>query len=303
MHDDFLVAEVGTNHPGEIDYLGHIVQPNIAVITNVGESHLEGFGTIERVAAEKASLAKHVRSGGAIVVNGDREMVIRLISHPQAMMIRFGTSEQCDMRITRLTVEAEGVKFEINNKFKFDLPVLGVHNAMNGLAAIVVARRMGFEMEEIAEALKDFKLPSMRLELTKIGEFQVLNDAYNANPASMRSAIDVLKQFPTKGRRVFCCGQMMELGEKSEEFHRELGKRIGSNPVDVLVSVGEYSNQVVEEAVKAGMGVGRAFMFKTSEDAGISLKNILCPGDLVLVKGSRAMKMERLIERMKELSA
>jgi UDP-N-acetylmuramoyl-tripeptide--D-alanyl-D-alanine ligase len=301
VQDEFLVAEVGTNHPGEIDYLGSIVCPDIAVITNVGESHLEGLGNVERVAAEKASLAKHVRAGGAIVVNGDRELLMRLIGHPQAMVISFGLSDNNDMRITSLDIQPERVAFEINNRFKMVLPVLGAHNALNCLAAIVVARRLGFEMEEIAEGIKDFKLPSMRLEFSRIGPYKILNDAYNANPASMRSALETLEKFSISGRRVFCCGQMRELGPQSEQFHRELGKRIGSGSVDVLVAVGEYAKPLVEEAVRAGLASGRGWAFKDSAEAGEEIKNIIQPGDLILVKGSRAMKMEHLIEKVKGL--
>jgi UDP-N-acetylmuramoyl-tripeptide--D-alanyl-D-alanine ligase len=303
VHDDFLVVEMGTNHPGEIDYLGNIVRPNIAVITNVGESHLEGLGTLDRVAAEKASLAKHVHTGGAIVVNGDRELLLRLISHPQAMVISFGMSEHNDMRITALTAETDRVRFEVNNRFPFELPVLGGHNAINCLAAIVVARRLGFEMADIAEALKDFALPAMRLELAIVGDYRVLNDAYNANPASMACALDVLRGFDTAGRRVFCCGQMLELGEKSEQFHRELGRSIGSANLGALVAVGAFARQMVDAAVAAGLDSGRAWAFDSAAEAGKALKNILRPGDLILVKGSRSMKMELLIDRMKELAA
>ncbi|MFA5863378.1 MAG: UDP-N-acetylmuramoyl-tripeptide--D-alanyl-D-alanine ligase [Phycisphaerae bacterium] len=300
INDEFLVAEVGSNHPGEIDHLGSIVCPDIAVITNIGESHLEGLGSIERVAAEKASLTKHVRSGGAIVVNGDREMLLRLISHPQAMVISFGESENNDMRISSLAVESNCLRFEVNNHFKFELPVLGRHNALNCLAAIVVARRMGFEMADIAEALKDFKLPAMRLEVLQIGDKTVLNDAYNANPASMKSALETLEKYPTTGRRVFYCGQMKELGEQSEQFHRDLGRRIGSDHVDVLIAVGEYAKEVIHEAVSAGMPANHVWAFPDVVEAGKELKNIIKSGDLILVKGSRSMKMEQLIERMKE---
>ncbi len=298
-NDEFLVVEIGSNHPGEIDHLGSIVNPNIAVITNVGESHLEGFGTIERVAAEKASLVKHVKAGGAIVVNGDRELLLRVISHPQAMVISFGLSANNDMRISALSTEMDGVHFEVNGKFKFHLPVLGEHNAMNCLSAIVVARRMGFEMNEIADALKDFKLPGMRLEMMKIGQYCVLNDAYNANPASMATALDVLQRYPSKGRKVFFCGQMNELGDQAEKYHRELGRRIGRHSIDVLVAVGSYSSQLVEEAIKSGLPAKNTMAFGTAAEAGEAVKQIVLPGDLILVKGSRSIRMEQIIEKLK----
>jgi UDP-N-acetylmuramoyl-tripeptide--D-alanyl-D-alanine ligase len=296
--DEFLVAEVGTNHPGEIDQLGGIVRPDVAVIVNAGESHLEGFGSVDRVAAEKASLAKHVKSGGAVVVNGDRELLSKLVGESSAPAIRFGFSEANDMRITSLESDAAGVRFEVNGKFWFELPVLGRHNALNGLAAIVVARRMGFEMEEIGEAMKDFTLPGMRLELTKVGDVTILNDAYNANPASMGAALEVLRDYPAMGRRVFCCGQMFELGQRTREYHLELARKIGEAGVDVMVAVGEYAEAMVKEAKSAGMKAKQTYAFSTSEAAGEAIGKIVRGGDLVLVKGSRMTAMEKIIEKV-----
>jgi UDP-N-acetylmuramoyl-tripeptide--D-alanyl-D-alanine ligase len=301
--DDFLVVEVGTNHPGEIDHLGSIVRPDIAAIINVGESHLEGFGSIERVAAEKSALAKYVKPGGAVIANGDREILLRLIGKPDAMMISYGLAENNDMRITKLESTQGMIHFTINNKFDFDLPVLGDHNALNCLAAIVVARRMGMEMNQIAEALRDFKLPAMRLEVTPIGPYTVLNDAYNANPASMRSALGVLSKYECTSRRVFCCGQMFELGEHSEQFHLDLAKQIGTAKVDVMVAVGAYSAAMVREAVAAGMKQSHCFGFDTADLAATEIGKIIHSGDVVLVKGSRAVQMEKVIQGIKELSA
>jgi UDP-N-acetylmuramoyl-tripeptide--D-alanyl-D-alanine ligase len=296
---DFLIAEVGTNHPGEIDQLAGIVRPDVAVITNAGESHLEGFGSVDRVAAEKASLVKHVRAGGAAIVNGERELLLRLVKQTGVHTISFGTSAHCDMRITSQTVSENGLAFEVNGKFHFDLPVPGMHNAMNALAAIVVARRAGLEMSEIAESLKDFKLPGMRLEILKIGDYTVLNDAYNANPASMGAAMSVLSGMQTAGRKVFCCGQMLELGERSETYHRELARKIGQDGVDVLVTVGKYAKEMADEAVAAGLPEKNVHSYATSEEAGQAIGGMIHQGDLILVKGSRGIQMEKVIEKIK----
>jgi UDP-N-acetylmuramoyl-tripeptide--D-alanyl-D-alanine ligase len=303
MSDEFLIVEVGSNHPGEIDYLGSIISPNISVVTNVGESHLEGFGSVDRVAIEKASLAKHVRSGGLIVANGDRELLLRLVSNPHAMIVSFGNQPHNDMRITSLNTTANHIRFQVNDHFNFDLPVIGGHNALNALAAIVVARRMGFDMNQIADAFNDFVLPSMRLEQITFGKITVLNDAYNANPSSMRAAIDVLRNFEWTGRKVFFFGQMMELGDASQQLHCDLVKNIMQANIDVVVFVGEYAKIMCKEAIALGMNSKKAFAFPTTEKAADEIHHIIADGDLILMKGSRTMKMETIIGKISELNS
>jgi len=295
VNDEFLVSELGSNHPGEIDYLGNIVRPDIAVITQIGESHLEGFGSIDRVASEKASIVRHVRAGGAIVANGDNHILMRLISHPEATVFSFGTSEDNDMRVGQIVQRKGGIKFTVNGRFKFFVPVIGRHNAINCLAAIVVARRMGFEMDQINEALSDFRLPAMRLEVIDADGVTIINDAYNANPVSMSAAIDVLVNYPCRGRRIFCCGDMLELGSQSESFHRQLGARIGCSEIDVLIVVGGFAKQVGKEAISAGLKRENVFVSEKTEQVSEVLKSLICQGDVILIKGSRAMKMEKII--------
>lgn len=300
--DEFLVVEVGSNSPGEIDYLGNIIRPDIAVITCIGESHLEGFGTIERIAGEKASLTAHVRPGGAIVVNADRPLLMRLISHPQALILGFGLAEGSDLRMTSLTATADGIDFVVNDRFEFHLPVLGRHNAMNCLAAIAVARRMGLEMSEIAGLLTDFQLPAMRLQIERIGSFVVVNDAYNANPVSMLAALEAFEAMAARGRRVFFCGEMRELGAAAEKYHRQLGRRIACSGVEVLVAVGEYAAAVIKEAISAGLSENNVRSYQNTADAAEHLNAIIREGDSILVKGSRAMGMEVLIDQLRTLT-
>jgi len=300
--DQFLVAEAGSNRPGEIDYLGSIIRPDVAVITNVSEAHLESFDSIEHVASEKASLANHVRPGGAIIVNGDRELLLRTVSHPQAMVISFGQSDANDLRVTDLKTTPKGVEFIVNNRFEFFLPVLGRHNAVNCLAAIACARRMGLEMAQIASSLQDFRLPDMRLQIEHIGEMVVLNDAYNSNPASMLSALEVLAELPAAGRRVFFCGEMLELGRDSEQYHRQLGRRIGCSSVTVLVAIGSQAPAIAEEAISAGLSRKNVWTFKDVEEAKSQLGGMIRCGDVILIKGSRAVGMEALLDEFRVLS-
>ncbi len=301
VDDEFLVLELGTNRRGEIEYLAEIVKPDIGIITQVAEVHIEGLGDIRQISAEKASLAKYVEPGGAIVVNGDNPILVKLIDNPRISVFTFGRDKGNDLILSDVREYKNGVKFVVNNRFEFYLPVMGVHNAYNCLAAIVVARRMGFLMEEIAEIIKDFRLPPMRLEVINIDRMTVINDAYNANPVSMESAIRVLENFTTKGRKILCCGDMLELGPKSESYHRKLGRRIGSSgKIDVLIAVGEFADYVVLEAISAGIDKKAVFKFDTSEEAGKFLKGFAKENDTILLKGSRKIQLEKVLDYLKE---
>jgi len=300
--EDFLVVEAGSNHPGEIDYLGGIIRPDIAVITQVAETHLEGFGTIEHVAAEKASLAKHVTAGGAVVVNGDREMLLRLIEPPsRAVVVKFGQSEHNDLRLTGVKAGFDEARFSVNDRFAFRLPAPGRHNAFNAVAAIAVARRMGLEMDQIATALEDFRLPSMRLEVLRLPDLTVVNDAYNANPTSMASALETLGSLDGSGRVVFFCGDMRELGPGSERFHRELGQRIAAGRVNVLLTVGSETRATADEAMRSGLRSDQVSHFANSSEAAEAADRIVREGDTVLLKGSRSIGLEAVAERLKRL--
>jgi len=301
--DQFLVAEAGSSGPGEIDRLGEILKPDIAVITTIAPSHLEGFGDLDHVAMEKAALADHVRSGGAIIVNGDHDRLVGLIDRDQARVIRFGMSDANDLRITQIDPTGGGIRFLVNERFAFSLPVPGRHNAMNCLAAIAVARRIGLEMDQIAADLQDFSLPAMRLEIERIGGFVVLNDAYNANPASMSAAIETLGEVAGERRKVFLCGDMLELGAGSDEFHRQLGRQIAASGIDVLVGVGGKSRLTTRAAIAAGLARRNVRCHGRVDLAGGALKRVLEPGDAILVKGSRAIGMESLVEILRKMES
>ncbi len=294
--DEFLVVEAGSNHPGEIDYLGGLIRPDVGVITSVAETHIEGFGDIDHVALEKSSLAGHIVSGGAVVTFGDMRSLLRMIGEVDGKLFRFGESEENDFRITQIRTNRSEVRFTVNGRFEFHLPVGGRHNAMNCLAAIAVARRMGLDMETIAEDLRDFKLPPMRLQIEHVNGMTVLNDAYNANPASMAAAVDTLEEYAGEGRLVMFCGDMLELGDRSEEFHRLLGKRIGEGQVEVLVTVGKDSRYVGKAAIEAGMVSANVRHFSSTRQASLKASEIVEKGDVVLLKGSRSVAVEKLMD-------
>jgi len=290
--DDYAVCEVGSNAPGEVAALGRIVQPDIAVITSVGPTHLEKLLSVEKVAVEKASLLQTLGKEGLAVVWSDSEWLDRALRAYDQRQIRFGESDSADLRLTAYEPVGAGQRFQLNGRFWVDLPVPGRHNAMNALAAIAVAQRFSFRQEEAIAALADFSGPEMRLQWVSLGELTVLNDAYNANPASVAAAAEVLAD--AQGRRkVMVAGDMRELGPQAQEMHELMGRDLARRKIDLLIGVGGLGRYIAKGAAEAGLA---AEAFDTVEDAGRAIAALLRPGDVVLLKGSRATAMERLLE-------
>jgi UDP-N-acetylmuramoyl-tripeptide--D-alanyl-D-alanine ligase len=295
--DDYVVCEVGSNAPGEVAALGRLCRPALAVITSVGPTHLERLLSVEGVAVEKASLLGELAGEGIGVVCGPGgagegaaalNKAIRAHGRP---VIRFGEGEGCQVRLTAYEPRPGGARFEVNGHFRVDLAVPGRHNALNALAAMTVAQRFGIDLEEAGEALADFEPAEMRLQPVAAGSVTILNDAYNANPASMSAAAEVLAEHSAR-RRVFVAGDMLELGADSPRLHRQTGRRIAQGGVDLLIAVGAMGRYVAEGAAEGG---SRAEAFASVEEAAGAVPGLLRPGDVVLLKGSRGMAMERLV--------
>ena len=293
--DEFLVVELGTNHPGEIEALAELARPDIGVVASIGPAHLEGLGDLAGVVREKTSLFRRVRSGGLAVVNADGlDPSTDLPEGLDLNVVSFGESAGADVRLTAFTQEDAGIAFQYNGRFEVNMPVLGKHNAVNALAAVVVARRLSVSDAEIAERLSSFAPPQMRLQPMHLGEAEVVFDAYNANPASVTAALEVLEALETEGRRVLVLGDMGELGPTSESLHRAVGKRIAAARIDALVTVGPRAAVVAEECTPR-------IPCRHYTDAGAAAKAVktwLRPGDLAMIKGSRVMKLERIVEAL-----
>ena len=290
--DDYAICELGSNAPGEIASLARVVRPNVAVITSVAPTHLEKLESLARVAAEKASLLNSVRPDGLAVVWGDSEELNRAVRGYEGRIVRFGVDDACDLRVTDYRAAGRGGCFELNGREWIDLPVPGRHNALNALAAIAVARRLGFEQTEAAGALAGFRGLPMRLEWIDAGEVTILNDAYNANPVSLSAAVEVLCQTPGE-RRVVIVGDMLELGPSAEDLHVQAGRDIAAGRADLLIAVGRLGRYIATGAEQGGLA---AQSFTSVKKLAGELANLLVPGDVVLIKGSRAAGMERLAE-------
>ena len=289
--DDYVVCEIGTNAPGEVSALAAIAAPDVAVITSVAEAHLEGLGSLEKIAAEKASILGALDAKGAGVVWADSDVLDRAVRQYPARRIRFGLSEDADLRLTACLPSGRGVRFQVNGRLWVDLPLPGRHNAVNALAALAVARRLGMDEARAAEALAETPPVPMRTEWIDAGGVTVINDAYNANPASVLAAVEVLAG-ATGGRRVLALGDMCELGPRAEELHRRLGADLAGGCADLLIAVGPLGRYIAQGAAAGPMVT---VTFDSAAEAAAHVPGLLRDGDVVLIKGSRATGMEVLV--------
>ncbi|MFW6132424.1 MAG: UDP-N-acetylmuramoyl-tripeptide--D-alanyl-D-alanine ligase [Planctomycetota bacterium] len=291
--DEYAVCEIGTNAPGEVASLGGLVRPDVAVVTSVSAAHTEKLGDVDRVAVEKASLLGCVSPGGLAVVWSDSPPLQRAVGLVDGAprVVRFGRSDEAELRLTDYRPTGAGQRFEVNGRLWVELPVPGRHNAVNALAALAVARRFGFELDAAGAALADFSGVEMRLQRVAAGAVTILDDAYNANPASVLAAADVLSETPAR-RRVAVIADMLELGDRSAEMHRRTGRDLAARELDLLIGVGELGRYVTEGAHQAG---ATAECVADAERAATEIPPRLRAGDVVLVKGSRGMRMERVV--------
>ncbi len=303
--DHFLVCEVGTNAPGEIAVLGAIVQPDIAVITSIGREHLELLESLEGVAREEASLVASLTPGGAVIYNADAPLLHDAVqsiiaSVPGASGVRFGSSEDADLRLTRVELNAEGVSFHLNERNAYTLPLLGRHNAMNAAATIAVARKLGVGEEHIRAGLAACKPADMRLERQRAAGIDFINDAYNANPDSMLAGLDVLVEAGAKAtRRVAILGDMLEQGSGGPDVHREIGQALAKRQaIDLVVLVGPLMGFAAERLAKLWPAEKIVMHPKLDDQAAASIAGLLRPGDCVLLKGSRGMALERVLRAL-----
>lgn len=291
---DVLVLELGTNHPGEISKLAWIARPYMAIITNIGNSHLEFFSDKNGVFKEKTSLLNFLPPTGVAFLNRD-DVLLAGLSGRNILKRFYGKSEKADFQIKDVNKKNNGYEFFINNE-QYYTPLEGMHNVYNVASAIAAAKYFELDYEEINERVKKVVLSGMRLEKVTVGDIVFINDAYNANPDSFESALKVLENSHTAGKKGVVAGDMLELGAGSEEFHRALGRKIKETGADFFIAYGEKMLHAAEGAKEAGMKNENIFCVKGHKDAAELIKRIASPGTVVLLKGSRTMKMEEVLK-------
>lgn len=296
---DIAVLEIGTNHFGEVGYLAKICRPNIGIITNIGPSHLEYLNNLNNVFKEKYTLVKDLKNPFIAVLNADdfylRKKVAAGIKKPVA--IGCGIKNQGDFFASEIRNYKDGLEFRVNRENKVTLKTLGCYNIYNALAIIAVARIFGLKYTDIVKQLASFEFPQGRLRLIKLNRINFIDDTYNSNPLSLQQALDTLRSFKTKGRKIFVMGDMLELGNHSRLFHSQAG-RAAAKSCDIFVSVGELSKISAQAARCSGFNAKNIFTCQAPSEARDILYTKILPGedDVVLVKGSRTMKMEEVLQ-------
>ena len=298
---DALIVEMGMRGVGQIEALCRIARPTLGLVTNVGTSHVEVVGSEDGIARAKGELVEAIPVDGAVFLNGDDGRSQTLASRSAAPVILYGTDAACEVRGVDIRLDEAGhAEFTLvspQGDVEVVLPLPGRHNVYNALAAASVALRLAVSLEEVARGLARAEMTPMRMEtfLTASG-VSVINDAYNANPTSMRAAIDTLAGVRSEGRRVAVLGDMAELGTLSDVAHLEIGEAVAAAGIDTLVAVGRRARRIAEGARAAGMDSTEVRPCATVEEAVEVLDDLLNPGDVVLVKASRVMGLEAVVE-------
>lgn len=294
--DDFAVIEMGANHRGEIHYLTQICQPDVALITNAGPAHLEGFGTLEGVAEAKGEIYSGLAQAGTAIINADDAFADYWASLCEnKKIIRFALDNDADVK-GHWQANDQGGELSIataGTSCQLQLNVPGRHNAMNALASCAAAMAAGVELADVEQALSEFRSVKGRLNIIQAGSgVCLIDDTYNANPGSLKAGIDVLKVL--SGEHWLVLGDMGELGAESEQLHRQVGIDARHMKLDKLLATGDNSQAAVQAFGEQG------YFFSTQDELIAFIKQALHENVNILIKGSRAMQMEKVVEALTE---
>ena len=298
---EVAVIEMGMSHAGEIASLAGIAQPEIGVVTNVAPVHLEFFDSIAGIARAKYELIESLPHSGTAILNADDEYVSQFGRGFKGKVVLYGVRKPADVR-------AEGIESRGSEGSSFDIvvdglreravfPLVGHHNIHNALAAVAVGIERGVRLSDAVQALADLVPADKRGQLVQLGNVKVVNDCYNSNPTALAAMVDALAEMPAR-RRIVVAGEMLELGPSGSELHRSAAQHMAKKRIDVLVGVRGLAQSMVEAAKAAGM---RAEFLASPEEAGEWLARETREGDVVLLKASRGVKLERALEKWKEL--
>jgi UDP-N-acetylmuramoyl-tripeptide--D-alanyl-D-alanine ligase len=290
------VLEMGMNHAGEIRALAEIARPEIGVVTNVGYAHAESFDSVEGVAAAKRELIEGLPGDGVAVLNADDPRVRRFRETHPGRSVTFGFSECAEVRAEGVDQQGGVTRFRACG-VDFETGMAGRHAVMNLLAAIAVAGVLGIAPGKLTAAVRSFAVGKMRGERLEANGLTIWNDCYNSNPEAARAMLDVLRATGAK-RRIAVLGEMLELGGFSRQLHEQLGRYAAGQKIDFLIGVRGDARAMIDAAVGAGLPESAAVFFEDPAEAGAFLRRVTQPGDAVLFKGSRGVRVERAMERL-----
>lgn len=295
------VLEMGMNHFGEIEYLASIAKPDIAIITNIGMSHIENLGSQEGILRAKLEIAKNFTDKNTLFVNGDDEH-LKNVSDLNCKIVKFGMNDGNDVTAKDITSKGLlGTEFTVvcgGREFRAAVTQPGIHNVYNALAAVCAGMYFGLTEEECVRGLKNCRYTSQRLEVISHGGMEIINDCYNSSPDSVKAALKV-QQLTLKPRRVAILGDILEMGEYAEKAHFELGGFVAETGVDMLVTAGENAKSLAEGAKAAGLK--NIMSYDKTEDVVSDIKNLVKEGDCILIKASHGMRFSEITEAVKAL--
>lgn len=300
---EIAVLEMGMSSKGEIEFLTKLARPNVVIITNIGESHLQDLGSREGIASAKLEILMGLQDHGVIVYHGDEPLLQEPLQKYKgnAELRSFGRSEKNTLYPIGIKQDHSGSSFQINNSdIQFQLPVLGVHNILNALAAMLVAQTFHIPFEKMNEGFSVLKLTSMRMEIVEgtKGE-KIINDAYNASPTSMKAAIDLVADLPGYKRKILVLGDMLELGPEEQSFHYEIGKGIDRDKVDYVFTFGKLGDYIAQGAYE-NFPRERVYAFTEKEELIKKVTDYIETNTLLLVKASRGMKLEEVVKALQK---
>jgi UDP-N-acetylmuramoyl-tripeptide--D-alanyl-D-alanine ligase len=294
--DQCLVLELGANHPGEIKQLSEIARPTVGVITAVHPVHLEGFGSLQGVYQAKLELADFVEQNyGTIIANGDDSELMRRLKNRKCSVITFGSSKHCDYRLTDLFANDGIIYFKVNDQFEFRLNGYGAFNASNALAAIAVAGYFKLNLSGLAESWQALPVIQgrFRIERLEAQNIVIVDDSYNANPISVKQAVQSFVRLVPGKRKLMIMGDMLELGEHSGIYHEDLGRYLAEFDFDYLLGVGPMSQIVLRTFDKAERG-GKTVHFQNALEAGQFLAAHIQENDAIFIKGSHGVRLDQI---------
>ncbi len=303
-NSEFAVLEIGASAAGEIASLAAVADPEFAVITRIAPAHLDGFGDIDGVQRAKGELAEAVRSDGILFLNGDDQRVRSMGSRTSARTLLYGQADDCDFRVTEIRAIDGAIHFCVNNE-PYELPCAGRHQVNNAAAAIAVGRTAGISAEHAASALRNCLPAPGRGQVVCNTPWTIIDDSYNASPVSVKASVDHLSSWTSCRHRILVLADMLELGEKAEQFHFQAGEEIGRSGIDHVLLLGDWADVVAEgvRSVQGSRAQSKVSVFRDLDTLLIMLDCLAGYGDVILVKGSRGMKMERVVNALMSAAA
>ncbi|WP_066059028.1 UDP-N-acetylmuramoyl-tripeptide--D-alanyl-D-alanine ligase [Robertmurraya korlensis] len=300
---DIAVVEMGMSALGEIEFLSKLAKPDVVIITNIGESHLQDLGSRENIAKAKLEIIEGISDNGLIVYNGDEPLLSDSLSHYKgsAELQTFGRSSENTLYPVLIAQKDDGSSFTINKDTQeYHLPVLGTHNILNALGSMLIANHFGIPFEKMNEGFSHLQLTSMRMELVPGGKGEkIINDAYNASPTSMRAAIDLVTSLSGYEKKILVLGDMLELGPNEVNFHYEIGSGVNKEAIDYVFTYGELGGSIADGA-KSVLPEDRVKAYVNKTELITELKKHTDEKTLVLVKASRGMRLEEVVHELQK---